>query len=104
MELTPILKDPDAIRTYGIYWGHALVEGDSLAAVSWDVPAGLTKVAEGPNAGPIIDCGTTYPPGTVALLRLSGGIANRNQRCICHIVTANGDEDERTLVISVRER
>lgn len=100
----PIIKDPGATRTYGIAWVDNLAAGDTLAGVSWTVPAGLIKVSEGVNDVPVSDDGRTYPIGTVALVRLSGGSAGEDVPCVCRITTAAGDVDERTLLIAVRER
>lgn len=105
MELfRPIIKDPDAVRTYGIAWGDNLVPGDTLASVSWGVPAGMAVVSEGINDVPVSDDGRIHPVGTVALVRLSGGTAGADHACVCRIATVAGDVDERTLLIAVRER
>lgn len=100
----PIIKDPAALRTYGIYWGELLAPGETITSVSWAIPAPLAKVSESVNAAPISEDTDTYPAGTVALVRLSGGTAGQNYNCICHITSTSGDEDERTLVVACRER
>lgn len=97
-------KDPEAVRTYGLYWGNTLAEGDTISSTTWTVPAGLTKEAEGVNAAEISEACFTYPMGTVAEVRLSGGDDGVNYECICHIVTANGDEDECTVTIVCKHK
>ena len=104
MMIRPILKDPGAVRTYGLYWGDTLTEGDTLATVAWDIPAGMTLVSEGPNLAAITEDGETFAIGTVALVRLDGGTSGTVYPCVCHIVTTDGDEDERTIEIVVTER
>ncbi len=102
--LAPVLKDPDAVRTYGFFWGNNLTQGDTLASVAWTVPAGLTLVSQGVNASPVDEDGRSYATGTVAMVRLSGGSAGTDYPCVCHITTTNGDADERTLTVLCRER
>lgn len=98
-------KNPVAVRTYGLAWENDLNPGDLLAAVSWTVPSGLSKISEGINATPITDrSGNVYPPATVALIRVSGGAAGRNYRMECHITTVAGDEDGSSLTLMVREQ
>ena len=97
-------KDPAAELTVGLWWEDVIVRGDTLASVSWTVPTGLTKLSEGVNTAAIDDAGTIYPIGTVALLRLSGGVADLDYDCVCQVTTGNGDIDERTLTVMARER
>jgi hypothetical protein len=104
MMIRPILKDPEAVRTYGLYWGDTLTAGDTISTVTWTIPDGMTKVSEGPNLAAITEDGETFAIGTVALVRLDGGVDGTVYSCVCHIVTANGDEDERTLEIVAKER
>lgn len=99
-----VLKDPAAVRTYAIDWGRDLPGSATIAAVAWSVPAGITVVEQGTHADAIVHHAQTYPAGTLAMARLSGGTAGQNYNCICHITTTSGDEDERTLVVSCRER
>lgn len=96
--------DPDAVRTYGVYWGNNLAASDTLDAVTWDVPAGLTKLAEGTNATAVTESGLTYAAGTLAQVRLSGGTAGMDYRLTCHIVTTAGDEDDQTVTVACREK
>lgn len=97
-KLKPICMADGALRTYGIYWGDNLADGDSLASVMWDVPAGLTKIAESVNSQPVTEDGVVYPPGTVALVRLRRDAAG-TYACRCEIATAQGDADSRELVV-----
>ena len=97
-------KDPASVLTVGLWWQDVIARGDSLSLVSWDVPAGLTKVSEGINAAPLTDMGIVYPAGEVAVVRLSGGTVDANVTIVCQITTAAGDIDERSITVAVRQR
>lgn len=98
------IKDTAAIRTVGLWWQDVVARGDTLSAVAWTVPAGLTKVSEGISADAMTDSGTVYPAGEVALVRLSGGVANTDYTITCQVTTAAGDVDERSITVAVRDR
>lgn len=82
-------KDPEAVLDYTIDWSDWLGT-DTISAVSWTVEAGITKDSEG---------NTT----TSATIWLSGGTAGTSYEVTCHITTAGGREDDRTLRIDVEE-
>lgn len=96
--------DPDAVRTYAVYWGNNLASGDTVSAVACTVPAGLTLVSEGPNVAAVVENGITYAIGTCAMFRLSGGTAGEVYEITCHITTTAGDEDDQTVTITCTER
>lgn len=96
--------DPDAVRTYAVYWGNNLASGDTLASVAWTVPDGMTLVAEDVNAAVVVENGITYAIGTCAMVRLSGGTAGETYELLCHIVTTAGDEDDQTVTVTCTER
>lgn len=98
------VKDPSSTLTVGLWWQDVAARGGTLQSVAWTVPAGLTKVSEGINTTSLVDDGTTYPVGQVALVRLSGGAALADIDIVCRITTASGDVDERTITVQVRER
>jgi hypothetical protein len=100
---TYIVKDPGAILTYGLALEDWL-NGETLASATWTVPAGITKVSESLNSLPITSGARTYSANTCALVRLSGGSASTDYSLVCHWVTSGGDEDERTIIIRVRQR
>jgi hypothetical protein len=103
-----ILKDPQAELTYGIAWAEWLQNGDTLASATWTVPTGIEKESDGINTTPLaLDVGgeqLVCPTGTVTLIRLSGGTHGTDYRLTCHIVTAAGDEDDRSLTVACRNR
>lgn len=104
MSTITFTHDPDAVRTYAVYWGNNLAYGDTLSSVTWTVPAGLTKDAEGTNAAAETDACFTYAIGTLAQVRISGGTAGEDYTLNCHIVTTAGDEDDQTVTIECREK
>lgn len=99
MSALTFIHDPQAVRTYGVYWGNNLAHGDTIASSNWTVPTGLTKVSEGVNEAEVIEANFTYPIGTVAQVRLSGGTAGVDYTLLCHIITTAGDEDDQTVII-----
>jgi hypothetical protein len=84
-------KDPDAVLDYQIDWSDWLPEGDTISTSVWSVGAGLTEDS---------DTNTT----TTATVWVSGGTVGSSYQATNHIVTAQGREEDRTIVIKVSER
>lgn len=80
-------KDPDAVLDYAWNW-TAWLAGDTIASYTLDVPEGLTLESDSATSSAV----TAW---------LSGGVAGQSYAVTCHIVTAAGREDDRTVVISV---
>lgn len=95
-------RAPDAIRTYGLDWSGTLATGDTLASVAWTVPAGLTLVSQGVNSSAVAEGRYSYAAGTLAMVRLSGGLAGADYTLTCAVVTAQGDRDSRTVRLPCR--
>lgn len=97
-----IRKDPQAKLDYTLDWaapppvGPWLVEGDTITASTWSVPAGLTM-----ESSPAPSISTDGKKTTVWL---SGGTHGEDYPVVNHITTAAGRADDRTLNISVRQR
>jgi hypothetical protein len=83
-------KDPQAVLDYGTDWARWLND-DTITASTWTVPDGITKDSDSHTA-------------TATVVWLSGGTAGKTYRVTNHIVTAAGRQDDRTLLIAVRER
>jgi hypothetical protein len=83
--------DPDAVLDYTIDWSQWLGDGETIAASTWDVPAGLTEVDESETT-------------TATSVRVSGGTAGTMYSVTNHIVTSTGQEDDRTIRLNVSER
>jgi hypothetical protein len=98
------IKDPASTLTVGLWWQDVIARGDTLSAVAWTVPTGLTKESEGISAADMTDSGQVYPSGQVALARISGGTAGADYTIVCRVTTAAGDVDERSISVAVRER
>jgi len=84
------VKDPSARKDYTVDWS-AFLDGDTISAVAWTVPLGLTNYA-------------TSATTTTATIWLSGGIANLDYEVVCQVTTAGGLIDQRTIKIQVREQ
>lgn len=88
--MTTFRKDPAATLDYMVDWTDWL-DGDSIASVTWAVPAGLTETDR-------------LNSGQIATIWLSGGAAGEKHKVACRITTAEGRVDERTLDILVVDR
>lgn len=91
MALATIEKSPDAILSYTIDWTAWLPTGDSISAVVWTVPTGMTSVTES---------NTSYK----ASIKLSGGTAGTTYDIKCKITTTGGLTEARTLRFIIVER
>ena len=83
-------KDPDAVLDYEFDWS-AWLGTDTIATHTVTAPAGLT-----------VD--STEATTTTVTMWLSGGSVGASYAVACHIVTAAGREDDRTVTITVQER
>ena len=84
-------KDPDATLDYNVNWADWLDTGDTISSVSFDADDGITIDSESNT-------------NTVATAVISGGTVGTRYKITCSIVTANGDEDDRSFYIRVREK
>lgn len=85
------VHDPDAVLDYSIEWRSWLPTGDSISSASWTVPSPLVLVAESLS-------------GSRATVWVSGGVVGGDHRITCHVVTAEGREDDRSIRLVVAER
>lgn len=90
--MSTFTKDPEAVLDYYIDWSDWLDE-DVISTSEWTVPAGITSV-DGKEAA----------TDTITTLWLSGGTAGTAYQLVNHIVTDDGREEDRTLIIVVKER
>lgn len=93
--MTLLLKDPQATLDYSVDWGTEYLSGDALAESGWSVSPseddGLTIV------GSRFDL-------LIATVQVSGGIAGRLYRLTNHVVTVDGREDSRSIMLRVEKR
>jgi hypothetical protein len=83
-------KDPSAILDYQFDWSAWLV-ADTITAHTVTAEDGLT-----------VD--STTASTTAVTAWVSGGTVGETYELTCHITTADGRQDDRTLHIAVRER
>lgn len=83
-------KDPDALLDYAVDW-EPWIGADTISSATWTVPAGLTLEAQSET-------------DTVATVWVSGGTEGSTYTLTCHVVTAGGREDDRSLVLRCEER
>jgi hypothetical protein len=83
--------DPQAVLDYQYDWSAWLPNGDSIVAHTVTVPTGLT-----------VDSSTATSTAVTAWI--SGGTLGSYYDVVCHIVTADGREDDRTLQLKCEER
>jgi len=87
-----IEKEPTAVLDYTFDWdGSDWLGSDTISSYTVTVDSGLTKDSAS---------NTT----TTVTVWLSGGTVGTNYDIVCHIVTAAGREDTRTLQIKVVDR
>ena len=84
------VKDPDAILDYEWDWS-AWLGTDTIASHTVTASAGLT-----------VD--STEATDTAVTVWLSGGTVGQTYSVTCHVVTAAGREDDRTVTVTVMER
>ena len=93
--MSQFIKDPDARVDYAIDWSDATSAGTAIADSQWSVapvePDGVTIEAHGFEL-------------VRATVTLSGGIAGHVYRIANRITLADGNIDERSLVIRVEQR
>ena len=86
------LHDPQAKTLHAFDWSAWLTKrGTTIATSTWSVPSGLAEVSSS---------NTT----TTATVLISGGTDKTSYVITNHIVTANGLEDDRSLILKVKNR
>lgn len=93
MSLGVQTKDPDAIANFSIDYSDWLADlGDALtiAASTWIVSSGITQV-------------TSTFTDTLTTIRLSGGADGVDYEAVNHVSLSDGQEDEKSLTIRVRQ-
>lgn len=84
-------KDPDAILDYSVDWTPWLA-GNTISSVIWTITSGtVVKVSQGNT-------------DTIATIRLSGGQLNEVCLIICHVICANGEEEDQTCKLPIKGR
>jgi hypothetical protein len=84
-------KDPNEVVDYELDWAPRLGTLDTIATVTWIVPAGIIKDSQS---------NTT----TVAVIWLSGGTAGETYNVVCRITTVGGRTYDQTVSLPVKDR
>ena len=93
--MTLLLKDPEALLDYSVDWGADYLSGDTLTESSWTVsPA---------ESGGLSIVSSRYDL-LVSTVQVGGGTAGRIYRLTNHVVTAEGREDSRSIMLRVEKR
>jgi hypothetical protein len=93
--MTLLLKDPEALLDYSVDWGADYLSGDVLTESSWTVsPAEAGGVS-------IVSSRFDLLQSTV---QVGGGQPGRIYRLTNHVVTAEGREDSRSIMLRVEKR
>lgn len=87
------VHDPDAVLDYPFDWSDWLPEGDAIESATVVAETGVTV-----EGTPAIVGGNTVVPF------ISGGEAGQSYQVTCHIVTVDGREDDRTMILVCKER
>lgn len=87
--IAAFVKDPNAVSDYAIDW--TLLSGDTITVSTWTVDTGITK-------------GTDSFSATKTTVWLSGGTAGVTYKCVNHITTAGGRQEDHTIIIICQER
>ena len=95
-------KDPDAVLYYKFDWASLsngtgdsdwLASGETISSFTITADSGITVL------GSSLD-----DSNTSVVVRLSGGTVPAVYEIVCHIVTSNGNEDDRTMFIKMVEK
>jgi hypothetical protein len=93
--MTLLLKDPEALLDYSVDWGADYLAGDVLTESSWQVsPAEAAGVS-------IVSSRFDLLQSTV---EVGGGLPGRIYRLTNHVITAEGREDSRSIMLRVEKR
>jgi hypothetical protein len=93
--MTLLLKDPEATLDYSVDWGADYLTGDVLTESSWTVsPAEAGGVSIVSNRFDLL----------VSTVEVGGGKPGRIYRLTNHVVTAEGREDSRSIMLRVEMR
>lgn len=86
-------KDPEAIRDYGLDWTPDIGTAVIVSSL-WTVVSGSDTVVV--ERSSYTDTNTT--------VRLSGGVAGEVVSLLNHIVMDDDEEDEQTMILTIKER
>ncbi|MES0071927.1 hypothetical protein [Mesorhizobium sp. M0058] len=91
-------KDPDAIRDFGIDWTPDLPDDVTITASTW-----LLDGAAWVGGGDLVKVGSSFT-GTNTTVRISGGVAGTTYLVTNRIVMSDGEEDDFSQKLKIKER
>ena len=93
--MTLLLKDPEAVLDYAVDWGREYLGGDALTESSWTIsPA---------ESGGLSIAASRFDL-MVSIVQVGGGNSGRIYRLTNHVMTAEGREDSRSIMLRVEKR
>lgn len=93
--MTLLLKDPEALLDYSVDWGADYLTGDVLTESGWAVsPAEVGGVSIVSSRFDLL----------VSTVQVAGGVPGRIYRLTNHVITAEGREDSRSIMLRVEKR
>lgn len=104
--LKRLRKDPSAKRDITLNW--STYTDPNTGEVKSYLPAGVTITGASSSVDPSGDLTVTSTTvtgsGTRTVTRVTGGIAGVLYDVAVHIIMSNGEEDDRSVTIDVRQR
>lgn len=92
MVVAAYVKDPNAIRDFAVNW--ALDAGDTITVSTW------TAEPVNPDTAIVIGANSfTNSPAPKTLVRLSGGTFSKEYLVRNRITTAQGKQEDHTLIV-----
>lgn len=88
-------KDPDAVRQFQMDWTLWLADGETIADAE--------IIVDDDSATPVTVDSSSHDDEIVAFT-LSGGTTGTAAKVTCRVTTSDGQVDDRTVDIRVRER
>jgi hypothetical protein len=93
--MTLLLKDPSATLDYSVDWGFDYLADDVLTESSWSVfPA---------ETGGVSIMSSSFNLKS-SMVQVGGGNVGRIYRLTNHVMTAEGRDDSRSIVLRVEKR
>ena len=91
--MSNFIKDPDAILDYKVDWSEWLDTDETISTQTTLASTGITVESSG-----------IFDSSTSVVAWLSGGTANSRYRITSRITTSAGRTDDRSYMVSIKER
>jgi hypothetical protein len=95
MDMTFLLKDPDAVLDYAVDWGAEYLGEDQLAASDWSV------APDEPDG--VVIVGSDFD-SSIATVKAGGGTPGKVYRLMNNVTLQSGRTDSRSVVLRVEQR